>query len=566
MCPITSGSLRTVNVVLERFDGLMWRDIGLLSTKKFDLLIIGGGIHGVTIAREAAEAGFSVALVEQHDFCSGVSANSLKVIHGGIRYLQHLDIKRMRESIRSRNRLLREFPHLVRPMPCLTPTYGHGMKGREVMAVALKLNDLIAWDRNKGLDEKSVIPSGYTMGRRECLAITPGIREQGLTGAAVWYDGLAVNTERLVLEFLHQAVHRGAVVANHTVVEGFQRCREGSITGVHFTDTPSGEKYTIHPRFIINAGGAGIDSLAALGGQKNVASGWAKAVNLLVSKSFFGDYAVGLEGVREFYDRDAVVQKGKRLFFFVPWRGKTMIGTTYTHHGDSDAGTVSSAEIDEFLLEVNRIYPPAALSRADVDHVHCGLVPVLDREAPEQGDVRLDKTTVVVNHDSSRHGANNFFTVKGVKYTTAVEVAGDVVRMVGAKLGFPSPSRSEGTDSQEVAPQWGSEVDPEVLSRLTEKYGPRARRVSVYLKGEGSEVLCRDPWCVRAEILHGIREEAALHLADILFRRTDLASGGCPAQKVVERVATIMAEELAWSEEQRLEEIRGVLEVFAIFK
>ncbi|MDH3347006.1 MAG: glycerol-3-phosphate dehydrogenase/oxidase [Desulfobulbaceae bacterium] len=541
----------------------MWRDSSRLVKEKFDILVIGGGIHGATITREFAEAGYSVALVEKNDFCSGASANSLKVIHGGIRYLQHLNIKRMRESIRSRNRLLREFPHLVRRLPCLTPTYGHGMKGREVMAVALKINDLIGWDRNEGVEEAACIPSGFTLNQKDSLKIMPGIREEGLTGAALWYDVLAENTERLVLEFLHLAVEHGAVVANYMGVDGFD-LEEDRIAGVHLTDMITQEKITIQPRYIINASGAGVNKLAAMGGQKPVALGWAKAVNLIVGKQLFGKYAVGLEGVRDFYDKDALIQKGKRLFFFVPWRGKTMIGTTYAYHKqDLNKVGVTSEDLDSFLTEVNGVYPDAKLTPADVDYVHCGLVPVMDQEPPILGDVQLDKTTTVVDHGALQ-GPINFFTVKGVKYTTAVEVASQVMQAVSPKLGRPQKTRTETVEDSEMLSWSESGTDSKIIAHLKAKYGPCCKRIVMYMGAEGDEIICRDPLCVSSEILHGIREEAALHLEDIVFRRTDLASAGCPDRAVLERVAVIMGNELGWSEVRREEEIRSVFVSFTI--
>ena len=172
----------------------MDRDLTQLANHKYDLIIIGGGIYGACVAWDATLRGLSVALVEKADFGHATSANSLKTIHGGLRYLQQLDIKRMRESIRERRTLMRIAPHLVHPLPCLMPTYGHLTKGRAVMALALKVNDLVSFDRNRLEDPQKHLPKGRVISRQECLQLLPNIVREGLTGGAVWHDAQVYNS------------------------------------------------------------------------------------------------------------------------------------------------------------------------------------------------------------------------------------------------------------------------------------------------------------------------------------------------------------------------------------
>ncbi|MCG8605140.1 FAD-dependent oxidoreductase, partial [bacterium] len=191
----------------------MERNLSKLQASKFDVLIIGAGIYGAWTAWDAAQRGLSVALIDKGDFGAATSSNSLKIVHGGLRYLQHADIKRVRESTAERRTLMRVAPHLIHPMPCVMPTYGHALRGKEVMQTALFLNDLICFDRNRLSDPQKHIPRGRVVSRKECLRLIPGIDETGLSGGALWHDCQLYNSERMLMSILHSAVNVGAVVA-----------------------------------------------------------------------------------------------------------------------------------------------------------------------------------------------------------------------------------------------------------------------------------------------------------------------------------------------------------------
>ena len=164
----------------------MRREINALAGREFDLVVVGGGIFGICAAWDAAQRGISVALIERGDFAHAASANCFKMVHGGVRYLQHMDLPRLRQSSHERNILLRIAPHMVRPLPILTPTYGHGLTGKELMGAALRVYDTLAWDRNSGIREPArMLPPGHLLSRDEALATNHGIREEGLNGAAV---------------------------------------------------------------------------------------------------------------------------------------------------------------------------------------------------------------------------------------------------------------------------------------------------------------------------------------------------------------------------------------------
>ncbi|MGB3297812.1 MAG: FAD-dependent oxidoreductase, partial [Phormidesmis sp.] len=346
----------------------MNRNLAALSnqpaSQPFDVLVIGGGIQGAAIAWEAQLRGLSVALVEQADFASGTSANSLKVIHGGLRYLQTADLGRMRQSIRARQTLMRIAPHLVHPMPVLVPTYGHGTKGREALRVALKMNDVISGDRNYPLkDAQKHIPPGKILSKQECLNQLPDLPTAGLTGAAYFHDAQVYNSEQLVLAFIRSAAQLGAQVANYVRVVNF-RVKHGRVVGAIAQDQLTDSSFDIQANTIINASGPWVNQLIATAKGETAAppQALAKAMNLVVRPLFSPqqDCAVGITGRAP----------GSRLFFIAPWRGKSMIGTWY---GPDTQGTkpptATSSEIADFLKDINQAYPTFNLTPDDVEWV-----------------------------------------------------------------------------------------------------------------------------------------------------------------------------------------------------
>ena len=220
------------------------RDVDWLATSEFDVVVVGGGIYGVWATLDAAQRGLKVAILEQNDFGSGASANSQRVVHGGLRYLQHADFKRMRESIRERSNMLRLAGHLVEPMPFLVPTYGLGMRGKPAMFTAMKVNDFVSRDRNDGLHDSQLLPNGRLVTPEECLKYAPGLEKQGLTGGAVFYDAQVNNSERLALSVIRSAVAEGAVVANYVRATGLLR-DDGKVIGVSAEDRLTGKTFEV---------------------------------------------------------------------------------------------------------------------------------------------------------------------------------------------------------------------------------------------------------------------------------------------------------------------------------
>ena len=214
----------------------MIRDAAKAERESCDVLIVGGGIFGACAAYEAASRGLRVVLVERDDFASATTANSYKIAHGGIRYLQHGDFKRVRESSRERSALLRTAPHLVQPLPVLIPTYGWRMKGKTILKAGFKAYELLTADRNRGIsDPAGRIPPARSLSREETLNHFPELPQDGLTGSLVFCDGQMYSPPRIALAYLRSAAEAGAVLLNYAEVTGLD-VEEGRVRGVVVRD------------------------------------------------------------------------------------------------------------------------------------------------------------------------------------------------------------------------------------------------------------------------------------------------------------------------------------------
>lgn len=533
----------------------MKRDLSALVDREHDLLVVGGGVYGVAILWDAALRGLDAALVEREDFGSGTSFNNLKTVHGGIRYLQHGDLKRIRESVRERRRLMALAPHLVHPLPFLVPTYrGSLVKSRASMRVALKLNDLLSWDRNRLEDEDKHLPAGRVLSRDDCLELAPGLPREDLTGGVLWYDAQMHNPDRLTLSFVLSAAERGAVAVNHVEATGF--LLEGSrVRGVSARDRAGGDDaLEVRARVVVNAAGPWVDRLLAKipdRGLRRPLFRFSKAVNL-VTRPVVERVALGVTS-----------RAGGRFFCIIPWRDVSLVGTSHaSYQGEPDALEATEEDVQSLLDDVNAGYPEAKLARSDVRLVHRGLLPSLP--VSPNGGVRLQKSYRIEDH--RREGLEGLVSVVGVKYTTARDVAEKAVdrslELLGRE-GGPSPSRETpllGGDfsslselEREVEREGG--LDAAAARHVARTYGTRYRAV---LAAGRVKPLAPSTRVLDAEVRHAAREEAALDLSTVVLRRTELGTAGHPGSAALDTCASILAKELDWSEDRRRMELETV--------
>lgn len=546
-----------------------------LADNQFDILVIGGGILGAAILHEATERGFKSALIEKGDFGQATSANSLKTIHGGLRYLQQADLKRIRQSIRPRRKFMAFAPHLVLPQPFLIPVYGHGIKGKEAMAAALRMNDLLSWDRNQNLPEENFLPRGRLVSRQDCLTIIPDIKKQGLTGGALWYDGQAQHTERLTLEFILAASEKGAMVANYVLAKDLI-IEQGTAKGIKAEEVFSKTEFPIQAAMVINASGPWLMEIwQPLTQSTKQSMSWVKGMNLIIHKTLFQKYGVGLQE-----NKKTASGKGSRFFFFIPWHGQTMIGTAYNRYsGAPDFARLEEKEIVDFLKEINTIYPQAQLTTNDVAFGHYGLQPVSEGQDENEAHPEPDRHSEIFDHESLA-GVKGLISVKSTKYTTAPVVAEKVLDLVTAKGNLPAGPASQ---SAEISLYKKTSLEEDIgqlpfkdqaysigllIDHFWQSYGPRSKKVLEFIRRdpEASQLISISPLVTIGEVLYGMREEMALKLSDIICRRTDMAQAGCPTQESLQKVSEIMSKELGWDEIRRRQEIGSVLQVYQPFR
>ncbi len=536
----------------------MKRNLEEFTKNTYDLLVIGGGIYGACVAWEASLRGLTVALVEKGDFGGATSANSLKIIHGGLRYLQHADFKRMRESIRERSILMRIAPHLIHPLPILMPTYGHGLKGKEALTVALAINDLVSWDRNHNQDPHKYIPRGQVISPEKCQEIAPGIATEGLTGAAVFYDAQVYNSERLTLAFIRSAAQAGATVANYVKVSGFLRS-DNRIQGAQVEDTLTGDKFEIRAQTVVNTSGPWLNQVLGLLPNHQPQQRFAKAMNLVLRRPLFDTYAVALNSSFSYTDPDAVIHKGSRMLFVAPWRGRSMIGTAYSVcPQDPDNWQVTEAEITDLLTQINQAYPSAKLVKEDVAFVHGGLLP--QSGVSSTGEPILNKHYCLRDHSTEDH--LGLFSVTGVKYTTARDVAQKVVDNLFKFWGHTAPPSRSATVPlhggkiskmsnflQQAIDQRSPSLDVKTIESLVYNYGCAYQEIL-----EGTEVNAKQ--IIQAQVRYAVREEMAQKLSDVIFRRSELGSAGDPGSETRRICAAVMAQELGWSQSRTQQELQ----------
>jgi glycerol-3-phosphate dehydrogenase len=544
----------------------MKRDLNKLASKVFDVLVIGGGIHGAATAWDAALRGLSVALIERGDFGSATSQNSLKIIHGGLRYFQDGNIPRIRTMARERTTWMRIAPHLIHPLACLMPTRKKISRSRLALGMALAANDVLSFDRNRLPDPEKRLPGGKIILPRDLSRMLPGYDTGTSTGAAVWHDAQIYNSERLLLEFIVSASNRGAEVANY--VEAIGLLVEGNrIIGTQARDVHSGRVMEIHSKLVINCAGAWIDNLL---GKISLSShfGTSIAMNLTVDR-IWPDIAAGLPS-------QPAKGKPSRILFIVPWRNKSLIGTWHIPWtGSPNEFHITEAVVQAFLDEINSAHPSLRLSLKEVQHVTWGFLPV-NRENTGKNEVKLTRDGVVINHQKEA-SIEGLISILGVKYTTARAVAEQAINLAVKKLGKDRPPCGTA-----MTPLWGGKIDyfesflreslaeapawldREISKHLVYSYGSNYSRLLRYIteQPELAQRIDPDLPVTAAEVIHAAREEMAITLSDVVQRRTELGAAGRPAPGSLQRCAELMAAELGWSLERQQDEICAVIQAF----
>ena len=530
------------------------RDLDRFEGRTYDVLVIGGGVHGLAIAYEAASRGLTTALVEASDFGSGASFNHQKTVHGGLRSLQSGRIDRAREAVRERRALARIAPWLLRPLPFLVGTYRSLTRNRLALRAAFRLDAVIGRNRNDGVEPELHLPVARLVSKAATLKLFPGIRKERLTGGAQWYDYQIVESDRLTVAFATAADRAGADLANY--VEAMAPIREGAaVAGMRVRDLLTGAEVDVRARATVNAAGAGAGTVMRMFGVDRVVP-LMKAMNLVTSKRA-SDMALAAPGT------------DGRMLTLVPWRGRALVGTSHSEHFvQPSASGVTSAEVDAFVASANHAFPALGLTRADVTLVHRGLVPAM-----KGADGRPELRSSSEIHDHAKEGVPGAFSVIGVKYTSARGVAQRAVTSIAHRLHKRvAPSRTALAvlpgagiaDHEALAIETtravGLDVPLPLIRHLIGRYAEAGAEI-IKLMAERAEwraPLGESTAAIGAEVIYAIRHEMAVHLTDIVIRRTALGAAGHPGAEILHAGAWLAAAELGWDTSRRAQEVAAV--------
>lgn len=518
-----------------------------ISGRDFDAIIVGAGVNGCGVARDAAMRGLRVLLLDKGDLAAGTTAASTRLIHGGLRYLEHGEFGLVRESLRERETLLRRVaPHLVRPLPLLVPVYAGRRRGRVRLRAGMLAYDLLSSSKS--------LPRHRMLSGAEARAYAPGLGAEGLRGAALFYDAQVEYAERLAVENALDARAHGAAVTTYARVERLL-VEGGAARGVVFTDLLGGATHEARAGVVLNAAGPWVDEVlegsSAEGGRL---IGGTKGSHVVV-RAFDGAPRAAVY---------AEAFEDGRPFFVVPWDDKLLIGTTDERYaGDLDRVEADGREIEYLLRETNRLLPAARLTRADVLYTYSGVRPL-----PRVAEGR--ESGITRRHFIKPSRVRGLFSIVGGKLTTYRALAEGAADLIFRTLGqTPPPCRTADTPLPGAAVgdfdafrrdfQTRSTLPPESTARLLKVYGVRAAEVLRLAQGDAelSRVISEETGTIGAEVVYAFREELAETLADCLMRRTMVGLNGQVGLDALESAAHIARKFLGWDDGRAAREVEA---------
>lgn len=483
----------------------------------FDLVIIGGGINGCGILRDASERGLKTIIVEKNDFGAGCSSASSRLIHGGLRYLEHFEFDLVRESLREREILLRNAKHLVRPLKLTIPVYRNDARSLNYIRLGMFLYDLLSFDKS--------LPCHKSYSAKSIKLEEPSLLENDLVGGVTYYDSQVIFPERICLENILLASTCGSIILNHFEVVNFT-LSNSLVSSITCRDLLSSTNVVVKGKQFVNVSGPWVDAVNSklrtnIGSIKQQIGG-TKGSHIIVN-SFPGAPHSALY----------VNASDGRPFFIIPWLDKLLIGTTDENYfGNLDSVTCSEAEKYYLINETNRIFKNFKISEADVLYTYSGVRPLPFEPGKSPG----DKTRRHVIFDHKSEGLKNFISVIGGKLTTYRSLSEHVVDLVYKKLNIKySPSKSlivpfPGCPLVKLSEYIESEIldnpniNKNLILYLINFYGTKYKLVLDMARSDSSllEPISSFSQTIKAQVLYSIKFEFAYTVSDVIFRRTDL--------------------------------------------
>jgi glycerol-3-phosphate dehydrogenase len=528
------------------------RNFAKLAETEFDVAVVGGGMIGTGVARDAAMRGLKTVLFEKEDFCYGTSGRSSRMIHGGLRYLVNYDLGLVREGLREREILLRLAPHLVHPLKFLIPVYG-GFLHKMKLKIGMILYDLLSFDKS--------LPSHQYLDKEKVLEAEPALAEAGLRGSYVYYDSQIALAERLCMENVVSAQSHGALLLNHAKVVGLVK-ESNAVSGVTVKDELSGKVAKFRSRLVVNVGGPWLDEVVQeVRGKKQPLARTTKGIHLVTPKVT--------------KDAVALFASDGRAYFVMPWLSFVLIGTTDTDY-DKDMDAVK-AEVDD--VEYLRTEAQKALPKASFDRIFytiAGVRSLLRVEGVKESSVT--RRHIIYDHEK-KEGLKGLVSVIGGKLTAYRGIAEDIVDVASEKLtvGAACATASEKlpgadpgvlekvrTKTDTIAKEHG--ISTETLKHLVSLYGSRYTEVLDYVKKNKrlKERICRTHLDIMAEIVHAVEKESALALNDFMIRRSLIAFRQCEGLDCCASVAKKMGAILHWSRREITEQVNAYKQQIAM--
>jgi glycerol-3-phosphate dehydrogenase len=521
----------------------------------YDIVVIGGGINGAGIARDAALRGLRVLLLEKNDFGSGTSSWSSRLIHGGLRYLEYAEIPLVFESLHERRRLRNLAPHLVKRLRLNIPIYEKSRRSKFVIRLGMIAYDLLSIGKN--------IPNHRMLSRDELIEAEPGVNQDGLLGSAQYFDAQVTYAERLVIENIIGAQEAGADVRNYCPAIGINVSRR-RVRSVEYHGQGSEEEADVSTRLVINAAGPWVDKvLATVNREIPRYMGGTKGSHIVVGQ---------FDGAPKsaFYVEAAA---DARPFFIIPWNGQYLIGTTdIRYHGDPADVVASEDEIRYLLEETNRVFPTASLTVDDIHYAYSGIRPLPRRDkGPESA---ITRKHIIKKH---RRIGKGLVSIIGGKLTTYRNLAEQTVDYAVRRLkkdakecatrSLPLPGAIGLEEARKTLRDlsWLSDIG---VARLLRIYGGRASRIVELANDETqlARTLDDDESVIAAEVVYALRHEFAVTLTDIVHRRLMIGLSADQGRGLYEQVAEIAAREANWDRREKERQLTALREYNARLK
>jgi len=539
----------------------MKRIFNEITDNHFDIIVVGGGISGVSVAYEAATRGLKVALFEKGDFGEATSAATSKLIHGGLRYLKNLEFGLVRESLMERRVLENIAPNLVYPLPFMVPTYKNLKGNKFSLFLGMVLYDMLSLDKAWTWDKTKKLPLHKTISAKKTRHLEPCVKEDHLNGSSIYYDCQNINPERLTLSILKSAVVNGAQCTNYAQVKTFIK-ENKTVKGVVVEDLFTNKEYKITADLTINCTGPWTDIVlkTANSGEKIDHQIRRSEGIHIITKKFSFNHAVLM-----------MTKEGKHIML-IPWRGHSLIGTTDKEYtGNPDEYKVTKESIEELIVEFNNNYCVKKLTYDDIEFAYGGLRPLVDNQA----EASYESSRKYEIYDNAKDDLNGLITVEGGKYTTSRKLASHVLKKISKKLkrnlGKSKTNKKYLVDSdiknmesfiRQLVLRYPS-FSEATINYVGRNYGLQCHTIFRLAMHDKPllQVLTEDGE-ILAEVVYVIKKEMAYTLSDIFFRRTGIGTLGYPGDETFNKVVEVAKEYLKWDDKKTQQEIDDVMKTF----